>query len=71
MNEHYEKIKSNTTCAECGGKDMGFTYLYDQGGIVKKQGTVLGMLSYTGLGDMLMITCRTCGFVAKSFVIKH
>ncbi len=71
MNEHYESIRSKSTCPECGGTDMGITYLYESGGAVKKHGKILGMDSYTGLGNLLMITCRACGFVAKSFVIAR
>jgi len=71
MNEHYENIKNKTVCPECGGKDMGFTYLYDKGGAVKKKGKMLGMDAFTGIGNMLMITCRGCGMVAKSFAIGN
>ncbi|HEY1039868.1 MAG TPA: hypothetical protein VGF30_10710 [Bacteroidia bacterium] len=69
MTEFYESIKSKTICTECGGNDMGFTYLYEGSGEVKKQTKVLGMIAYQGIGNMLMITCRKCGMVAKSFVI--
>ncbi|MBL8021677.1 MAG: hypothetical protein JNM27_18540 [Leptospirales bacterium] len=69
MNEFYENIRSKSECSECGGKDMGITYVYEAGGIVKNQGTLLGMKSYTGVGNLLLIACRKCGFVAKSFLI--
>lgn len=69
MNEFYENIRSKTECSECGGKDMGITYIFEGSGAVKKQGTLLGMASYTGVGNLLMITCRKCGFVAKSFLV--
>ncbi|HLP13245.1 MAG TPA: hypothetical protein VK177_15015 [Flavobacteriales bacterium] len=70
MTEHYENIRSKTICPECQGNDMGITYLWEKSGTVKKQGTVLGMNSFTGLGNLLMITCRKCGCVAKSFVVS-
>lgn len=70
MTEFYEKIKEKTVCTECNGKDLGFTYLYESSGTVKKHSKVLGMNAYSGIGNMLMITCRTCGFVVKSFLIS-
>jgi rubredoxin len=70
MSDYYEKIKEKTVCTECGGKDMAFGYLFEKSGIVKTNTTVLGMSAFTGVGNMLLITCRACGFVAKSFVIK-
>lgn len=71
MNEHYEAIRAKTECSECGGKDMGIVHMYEKSGIVKKKGTALGMDSYTGLGNVLMIACRGCGFIAKSFLINR
>lgn len=69
MNEHYENIKSKTVCTECNGKEMHIAYLYEGTGIIKKPGKTLGITSYTGAGNMLMIVCKSCGFVAKSFAI--
>jgi hypothetical protein len=71
MNEHYETIRSKTVCTECGGNDMDISYLYDGSGAVKKRKTALGMTGYTGSGNMLMIVCKNCGFLAKSFVIAR
>ena len=69
MTEHYENIRSKTVCTECGNNDMAISYLYESGGIVKKHSKVLGMSAFTGLGNVLMIVCRKCGFIAKSFAI--
>ncbi|MDP2385731.1 MAG: hypothetical protein Q8M29_05135 [Bacteroidota bacterium] len=69
MTEHYENIKNKTVCTECGGKEMGFAYLYEKSGTVKGHSKVLGMHAFTGKANMLMIVCNTCGFIAKSFAI--
>jgi len=49
---------------------MGFAYLYEGNGAVKKRGTMLGLETYVTAGNMLMIFCTSCGFVAKSFLIE-
>lgn len=69
MTEHYENIRAKTVCTECGGNDMAISYLYESSGIMKKQSKVLGMSTYVGLGNMLMIVCRKCGYINKSFAI--
>jgi len=69
MNEFYENIKNKTTCTECGNKEMDISYVYEGGGAVKKQTTVMNFTGYQGMGNLLLITCKGCGFVAKTFLI--
>ena len=69
MNEHYENIKNKTVCTECGGKEMDLAYVHDAAGAVKTVTKVLGMQAYKGVGNLLIICCRKCGFVAKSFAV--
>ena len=69
MNEYYENIKNKTVCTECGGKEMAFGYIYEaNGSAVKKLTTVLGIPTYRGAANMLMIICNKCGLVNKSYV---
>jgi hypothetical protein len=71
MNEYYENIKDKTVCTECGGKEMAIGHLWESSGIVKIHTTVLGLGAYKGTSNMLMIICKKCGFVNKSFVIAR
>lgn len=69
MNEFYENVAAKSNCSECGKQDMGIAYVYESGGLVKKPGEALGIKAYIGAGNMLIIVCKACGFVEKSFVI--
>jgi rubredoxin len=71
MEEKFENIRKNTTCSECGGKEMAFGYPFEGTGAVKKKGSLLGLDAFSGVGNMIMIVCQGCGFVAKSFVIAR
>ncbi|HNL66959.1 MAG TPA: hypothetical protein PKK76_00455 [Leptospiraceae bacterium] len=50
---------------------MAFGYLFEGTGAVKKKGSLLGLDAFSGVGNMIMIVCQGCGFVAKSFVIAR
>lgn len=67
----YEDVKNKTECSECGNKEMGIAYMYETEGIVKKKGTTLGMTSYSPSGNLLLIMCKSCGFVAKTFGVPR
>ena len=67
----YEEVKNKTECSECGNKDMGIAYVHDNKGAVKKKGKTLGMDSFTPTGNLLLIMCKQCGFVAKSFGVPR
>ena len=71
MNEYYEKIKDKTVCTECGGKEMAFGYLWESSGTVKILTTVLGAAAYKGTSNILLIVCKKCRFVNKSFVFAR
>jgi hypothetical protein len=71
MNEYYESIKNKTVCTECDGKEMAIGYLYENSGIVKIHTELLGLSAYKGTSNMLMIICKKCGFVNKSFVFAR
>lgn len=68
---NYDEIAKNTVCPHCGGSDMGITFVYDNSGALKKKGTLLGMDAYTPIGNVLNITCRGCGCIAKSFAVAR
>jgi len=68
---NYDEIAKKTVCSECGGNDMGITFIYDNSGALKKKGSLLGMDSYSAIGNVLNITCRGCGFIAKSFAVAR
>jgi hypothetical protein len=68
---NYDEIAKRTVCTECGGSDMGITFIFDGSGALKKKGTLLGMDAYTPVGNILNITCRGCGLIAKSFAVAR
>jgi hypothetical protein len=71
MNEYYENIKNKTVCTECGGTEMAIGYFYEVSGSVKILTTVMGANAYKGTSNMLMIICKKCGFMNKSFVVAR
>lgn len=71
MNDHYKNIKNKTACTECGGKEMEFGYQVGGDGSIQQPATFLGMETFKGYKDVLMIICVNCGFVAKSFAVER
>jgi predicted nucleic-acid-binding Zn-ribbon protein len=71
MNDYYENIKNNAVCTECGSREMGIAYLHDNDGLVKNVTKVLGLKAYAGVGNVLVIVCKKCGFIVKSFVVAR
>ncbi len=71
MTINYDEIAKKTVCSECGGNDMGITFIYEGTGALKKKGTLVGMDAYTAVGTVPNITYRGCGFIAKSFAVAR
>jgi len=69
MGVNYEEIIRNLACTDCGGKEMEVRFLYESGGALKKQGKVLGMTSFQGTGNLMLVMCRGCGLVLKMYGI--
>lgn len=66
MSEKHETIKNNTTCPECGGKEMAFGYGTSEGGIYKAS-SFLGMNAFSYATDRISIVCTGCGFIVKEY----
>ena len=59
-----ELIKRETVCLECNCKGMVVGYSFGDGSLHKKTRFLNG---YRHASDMIMIVCRSCGFVNKIF----
>lgn len=66
MAQDFEKIKNNTVCPECGKKEMGLGYTYGDGS-AHAATTVLGMKAYKQASNLVMIICKNCGLLVKSY----
>ena len=68
MEQNFEDIKSKTTCPDCSGKEMVFGFRSTEGEISKKT-SFLGMDAYKRATGEVMIICKNCGLVIKSYAM--
>ncbi len=66
MPQNFNDIKSKTVCSDCGGKEMVLGYTASEGAIHKKT-SVLGMEAYSRATTKVMVICKNCGLVVKSY----
>ena len=66
MADKFETIKQNTTCPECGSKDMALGFGTSEGGIYKAS-SFLGMNAFSYATDRISVICCGCGLVVKEY----
>lgn len=66
MADKFDNIKNNTTCPDCGGKEMVLGFGTSEGSIYKAS-TFLGMNAYSYGTDRISIICCSCGLIVKEY----
>jgi len=59
-----EKIKNNTVCPDCSGKEMKVGYMFGDGGLHKRS-SVFGMDAFRSVCDVAVVVCASCGLMIK------
>ena len=68
MAQNFEAIKLKTTCPDCSTKEMVLGYSSTDGDIYKKT-SVFGMAAYARATSEVMIICKNCGLLIKSYAL--
>lgn len=61
----FDEIAKKTACKDCGNEDMDVGYMFEGSGAISRR--IPG--GFIGHGNGVLIYCKACGKVAKTYVV--